>query len=180
MESQIKLPITKFDAAKRQLETAIRLWFYSGDPVSIHTLVAAAHQVLHDLNKKHGGRPSMRDAKAYIKPAAQERYFKTITEAENFFKHADRDPEATHLFKPEGTPFFLMDAVIIYEELTGEAVPIFKVFSMWMLLHFPQIIKEERQSKFAENQILLEPAKELAKMEFFATFLPVVMKQLGI
>jgi hypothetical protein len=41
--------ISKFDAAKRQLETAIRLWFHSGDPVSVHTLAAASHQLLHDL-----------------------------------------------------------------------------------------------------------------------------------
>jgi|ERR1039458_1415946 hypothetical protein len=180
MKPQIKLPITKFDAAKRQLETAIRLWFHSGDPVSIHTLVAAAHQVLHDLNQKSGGRPSMRSG-VNIKPEFKNRYYKSISEAENFFKHADRDPEATHFFKPEGTPFFLMDAVMIYEELTGESVPIFKVFSSWMLLHFPEILKEEHKSKFAENEILLEQARQkLSKIDFFTTFLPITMKHLGV
>jgi hypothetical protein len=29
--------VSKLDAAKRQLETAIRLYFSDGDPVSIHT-----------------------------------------------------------------------------------------------------------------------------------------------
>src|ERR1035441_4333065 len=166
MKPQIKLPITKFDAAKRQLETAIRLWFHSGDPVSIHTLVAAAHQVLHDLNQKSGGRPSMRSG-VNIKPEFKNRYYKSISEAENFFKHADRDPEATHFFKPEGTPFFLMDAIMIYEELTGEGVPIFKVFSMWIVMRFPETIKEERKSIFAQNQAILKSAHKLNKMEFF-------------
>ena len=181
MVSQIKLPITKFDAAKRQLETAIRLWFYSGDPVSIHTLVAAAHQVLHDLSKKHGGQPSMRDAGVYIKPEARDRYFKIITEAENFFKHANRDPEATLFFKPEVTPFYLMDSVMVYESITGEFVPVFKVFAGWMLLHYPEILKEEHKAKFDENQIALEQARQkLSKADFFAALLPIMMKHQGI
>ena len=119
-------------------------------------------------------------AGANIKPEFQDRYRKLICEAENFFKHADRDPEATHFFEPEGTPFFLMDAIMIYQELTGEAVPIFKVFSIWIVLHFPETIKEERKSIFAQNQAILKSAHKLNKMEFFTTFLPAVMKQLGI
>ena len=31
--------VTKLDAARRQLRTAIRLWFQEADPVSIHTLL---------------------------------------------------------------------------------------------------------------------------------------------
>jgi hypothetical protein len=38
--------VSKLDAAKRQLETVIRLYFSNGDPVSIHTLTAAAYNVL--------------------------------------------------------------------------------------------------------------------------------------
>lgn len=52
-----KLKISKLDAAKRQLETAIRLYFNSADPVSIHTLACAAHSIISDLNKKYKGKP---------------------------------------------------------------------------------------------------------------------------
>jgi hypothetical protein len=34
----MKVRVTKLDAAKKQLETAIMLYFHDGDPVSIHTL----------------------------------------------------------------------------------------------------------------------------------------------
>ena len=44
-----KLAITKLDAARRQLETAITLWFHDADPVSVHTLVMAAHGFLKHL-----------------------------------------------------------------------------------------------------------------------------------
>jgi hypothetical protein len=44
--------VTKQDAAKRQLETAIGLWFSEGDEVSTHTLATSALKVLHDVGGK--------------------------------------------------------------------------------------------------------------------------------
>jgi hypothetical protein len=46
------LTISKLDAAKRQLETVIRLYFSNGDPVAIHTLTGAAHTVVRDIGAK--------------------------------------------------------------------------------------------------------------------------------
>jgi hypothetical protein len=47
--TESKIKITKMDAAKRQVRTAIKLWFMEEDPVSIHTLVSAAHEIIHTL-----------------------------------------------------------------------------------------------------------------------------------
>jgi hypothetical protein len=44
------LRISKLDAAKRQLETAITLYFNSGDWVSIHALAGAAYMIIRDVN----------------------------------------------------------------------------------------------------------------------------------
>ena len=41
--------VTKLEAASRQLDTAIRLFFSGGDAVSIHTLAAAAFNVFADI-----------------------------------------------------------------------------------------------------------------------------------
>jgi len=49
-----KLHLSKLDAALRQLETAVTLYFHSSDPISIHTLTAAAYNVLQGI-KKHRG-----------------------------------------------------------------------------------------------------------------------------
>jgi hypothetical protein len=46
MSAPTELHISKLDAAKRQLEVAIRLYFAWGDPVAIHTLAAAAINLL--------------------------------------------------------------------------------------------------------------------------------------
>ena len=50
-----KLCVSKLEAGKRQLETAITLYFNYGDPVSIHSLSAAAYVIFRDLNKRRGG-----------------------------------------------------------------------------------------------------------------------------
>lgn len=49
-----RIQISKLEAAKRQRDTAIKMWFADGDPVSIHTLAAAAHQIINDVNEKIG------------------------------------------------------------------------------------------------------------------------------
>ena len=48
--------VTKIDAAVRQLNCAVELFFENGDPVPIHTLVCAAHLIVHDINRAQGGR----------------------------------------------------------------------------------------------------------------------------
>ena len=68
MDSQ-ELHISKLDAARRQLDTAVRLYFSEADPVSIHTLAAASYQLIVDVNKACGGgaSPMLVDSQ-YVKP----------------------------------------------------------------------------------------------------------------
>jgi hypothetical protein len=47
--------ISKIAAAQRQLDAAIRMFFGREDDVAIHTVAAAAFQVLRDVIKKRGG-----------------------------------------------------------------------------------------------------------------------------
>ena len=49
-----RITITKIEGARRQIEFAASLWFQDGDPVVIHTLVAAGHHVCHDIVKSRG------------------------------------------------------------------------------------------------------------------------------
>ncbi len=52
--------VNKELAARGQLHTAIALWFSYGDPVSIHTLAAAAQGILQGLAGKDHQPPHMR------------------------------------------------------------------------------------------------------------------------
>lgn len=40
--------ITKLDAARRQIDAAIHLYFEEGDEIAVHTLVCAAHILIID------------------------------------------------------------------------------------------------------------------------------------
>lgn len=44
--------ISKIEAVKRQVNTAIQLYFHQMDPVAIHTLTCAAHEILVCMCKK--------------------------------------------------------------------------------------------------------------------------------
>jgi len=64
------LHLTKLEVAKRQLETAVVLYFHESDPVSIHTLTAASYEVLGDLSKRAGQLPGLEATiREHVKPS---------------------------------------------------------------------------------------------------------------
>jgi hypothetical protein len=80
--------ITKLDAAKSQLATAIRLYFEDCDPVSVHTLALAASEIIDRLCVSKGT-PAMRSSflEAII-PGRRKEFADSLNKARNFFKHA--------------------------------------------------------------------------------------------
>ncbi|MBI5397688.1 MAG: hypothetical protein HZA91_20515 [Verrucomicrobia bacterium] len=131
--------VSKLDAARRQLETAIRLYFHGTDPVSIHTLTAAAYNVLRDLNQDHGKMPMLcKDVfPKMVKPEFEDECKKKLNEAENFFKHADKDPDAILTFRSGQTEWLLFEACYKYSELTAENVPLLALFKCWFVASKP-------------------------------------------
>jgi len=55
MVGYTQIKVSKLDAARRQLETAIRLYFSEADPISIHALMSAAYQGVNG-HKRCAGR----------------------------------------------------------------------------------------------------------------------------
>ena len=137
MMKQIK--ISKLDAARRQLLTAIRLYFNHGDIVSTHTLAAAAFKITCNICDKD---PSLSDSltdwvEALVKPENKKEFWKKYHETSNFFKHADHDPDSAHEFYPEQTENILFHAVYQYRNLTGEWSPEIRLFSTWYMIRHP-------------------------------------------
>ncbi len=141
-----KIIVSKLDASKRQLETAIRLYFNNGDPVAIHTLACAAHDILTTLNKKYRGHP-MIVSDIIIKKEYKKEFMQTIRKPQNFFKHADKDSEKTIDFRPEVTQYFIFDACCKYEEITGEIIPNFGIFRGWFIGHYIDIFQYSEKEK---------------------------------
>ena len=155
--SNPKLKITKMDAAKRQLETAIELYFNDADPVSIHTLAGAAHTIISDLNNKNNGEP-MSISDRNITEEYKKEFRDKINEAKNHFKHADKDPEATIDFNPEVNELYIFDACEKYIELTSEKPRNFLIFRAWFLANHPNVLVDSKENtEFIErNKAVLE------------------------
>jgi len=131
-EDDIDFQVSKLDAARRQMETAIRLYFSEADPVSIHTLTSAAYELLSDINRAKGGSPMLKEqAPTWVRPDAKDEAKRSLNKAMNFFKHADRDTNGVLDFSLGPTQLLLYDACRKYRELTGETVPLLAVFDIW-------------------------------------------------
>src|SRR3954463_16103691 len=78
--------IAKLEAAKRQLDAAIRIFFKNEDMLAVHIVSRAAFRVLYDLTKDDAVIKQALDA--HIKKVSLKRF----NEETNFLKHADQDP----------------------------------------------------------------------------------------
>ncbi len=125
---------TKFEVAESQLITAIKLYFNDDDPVSIHTLIRASHEILDGLcNFKKIERSVLhKGVESFINPEFKKLVFKKTSEAKNFFKHTKKDPEDVINWNPELSEYFIWDAISLYERLKNKEISsemfIFKVY----------------------------------------------------
>jgi hypothetical protein len=129
--------LNKLDVAGRQLQTAIYFSFQYADPISIHTLTAAAYNILRDICGKTG-MPQVLIKGLLIDLVRQEKkkeFISLLNKAENFFKHADRNHKDTITFNPGQTELLIYDACSKYQELTGNLIPIFYLFQAWFLVN---------------------------------------------
>ena len=108
------LRLSKIDAARRQIESAIWLWFLDADIVSVHTLTAAAHRILTDLAEQRGVNP-LPFTKAYLPTRHEKEASRRFRDAEAFFKHAKN--AETYGFDEIWIELYLFDAVMAYAHL---------------------------------------------------------------
>lgn len=141
-DSSRTIVITKLDAARRQLRTALRLWFHDGDPVSIHALLAAAHEIIHRLYRNQGFVNLIFDSDV-IKDEFRGSFAKLIKQAPNFFKHASNEDELETPFSFNAEvndllPVFLIQALCDMEEKLGlEEL----AYAYWMKLFKPDVFQ---------------------------------------
>lgn len=161
---------TKLDAARRQLETAITLLFTSGDAISTHTLAYAAFGILKDVAGHRGGSGVMATAEALVSAGRKGEFWKGFSRAGNFFKHADRDPDAVLIGMPEEENEALISiALSIYEGLGCIKSVELQAFSLWWsCINFERIcdVKEPFISWLNENhgRLHADSRKELLEL----------------
>jgi len=141
------MTLTKIEAAEQNLRYAIMLLFHRSLPVPIETLNSAASGILRPMAKSRGIEPFLHDA-LLIKDEFRKNWIGVLHEAQNFFKHADKDEEASLEYKEEMTHFLLAETCYLYRHLASnnhlahrqlkEAI----AFEIWFALKYPHLLKE--------------------------------------
>lgn len=90
----LETPISKLDAARRQINCAVRLFLKGEDILAVHTLACAAFGILTDYDRRTNRGCGWLKAMRH-EPDDWSR------KLANFLKHADRDPHDTISPYPE-------------------------------------------------------------------------------
>ncbi len=112
------LMLTKFQVAESQLLTAIRLYFEDGDPVSVHTLISAANEILDILCKHNGlgeGAVSF-GIKDVENVKVKKKILDAVNRSKNFFKHSTKNPDEVIEFKSRLNDYVIADTTILYKK----------------------------------------------------------------
>lgn len=168
--------VGKVEAARRQLREAILLFFEGRDLIAVHTLAAASLQVFADVGATAGASSLLKDAR-FIREDKKKLWFDSLHEAQNFFKHADRDPSASLNFKPSTTPYYILDSVLLEAQLQKSLSPASNCFLLWFYLAHPDVLTDEPYQTFskATNATGIE-AKDF---EFFRELILRIEQQRG-
>lgn len=173
-----KLPVTKIECAVRQLEVAITIWFYDGDPVVICTLTHAAYEIIHSINTIRGGPPMIVDC-ANIQDDFKKDVAAIFRADANFLKHAGQDPDEIHFLGPLLLPGRMLDAVSAYNRFNFGKRPIFEVLVLWLQFHQPVLFSEVCE-KCTIQGVLIDRNFGGTKHGFFEESMPLFMGRLAI
>jgi hypothetical protein len=121
--------IFKLDAALRQLDTAIELWFRDGDGLSAFTLAYASLKLLQNLYA-HQGNDGFDQALDQLTRGSG--VHNSMARIANFLKHADRDPDdVLSFFHPDLTMAVIGLATLLYRRLTDSLSLKMQAFDSW-------------------------------------------------
>jgi hypothetical protein len=88
----VKISVDKEDAARRQIDAAIRMLFSHEDPVAIHTLAMAAFGILKDLARENIQSDLEQIIASMIAPEKAKAFWNIIKRPANFGSSGKRVP----------------------------------------------------------------------------------------
>lgn len=165
--------ITKLEAAARQLDTAIHLFFCNGDAVSVHSLAASAFNVFADLAERKGSRNSWRVRMRDSSDLSMRDLNRLLREGWNFFKHAEHDPDGILHFDEQETEDFLFMAVLESGNLF-KTTCCMQAYQLWYIATHPQSCSPDepvfsRTSELFPNISVLSRSRQIEAGRNFLT-----------
>lgn len=125
------LELTKINVAEALIKTAVRLFFEDGDPVPVYALANAAREILTSVGAHEGVTTLLhalgaRDGKTLQELTTESR------KIANFFKHADRDPQAKIEFREDEVNSVLAIACQDFGRITGGMPVEAQIYEVWV------------------------------------------------
>lgn len=169
MDKPIK--ISKTDAARRQLETAIKIFFTEGDSVSVHTLASASSDILKDISKKTKKKTIHTELVEVILPDKKQEVLDIVNKPKQFFKHASRDHLEILDFYPSVNEYTLFIAVQAYASLCGEVTAPMMAFRAYFYMKHFELFKKSENTEiwkhFAKSVDIQDKRQFLVLIELF-------------
>jgi hypothetical protein len=143
-----KIRINKLDAARRQINAAIRMTFEGEDPVAIHSVIAAGHRIIRDICEQRGDIESYLRFTDWIAPGHEREFWQAVNASANFIKHADKDAADIHELDEEASDYMIIFATKWYKDLGNSISTEMNVFAAWWSLQHPNALKPEVLAQF--------------------------------
>lgn len=132
----MSIVINKYQAAYKQLNTAINLYFSGGDLVSVHTLAGAAHIIFHDLVEYKYPKKSWESIASVDNAMKLSEFLNIARKPQNFLKHANKDPNDNYTLNEEDTEYLLFFIIQNLCELLEEDEALSNeasVYQLWFM-----------------------------------------------
>jgi hypothetical protein len=132
--------VTKMDAVRRQLRTAVRMFFEDRDTIATYTVAAAVEGLLGGLLKHAGKAHPFRDSDIIV-PEHKKEFFRLLNRPQNFFKHSDDDPEGVLEFAPVSLEYVPFECAVLYHLYAGRPLREAWIFTFWFSVEHPNLVK---------------------------------------
>jgi hypothetical protein len=149
----VKVRINKLDAARRQIDAAVRMTFANEDPVAIHSVVAAGHRIIRDICEQRGDIESYLRFTDWIAEGHEKDFWNAMNASANFIKHADKDANDIHELDDEVSDFMIAFAAKWYRDLGNSPSVEMRTFVGWWMLQQPEAFKPEIWAQFEKAGI---------------------------
>jgi hypothetical protein len=137
------IKVNKIEAARRQIDTAIRLLFDNEDPVAIHTLTMAGFRILRDLADKRNSSAN-KLVQSIIRPGMEGKFWGSMQSFANFLKHANTDPDGIiDNIQEEINDVTLLLASLYYQDLKHQFTPEMLALCGWYSAIHPDLVRED-------------------------------------
>jgi hypothetical protein len=161
------IQVSKLDAARRNLRTAIRLWFTDGDPVAIHTLASTAHEIVHTLFRRCGLKGLLFDSRM-VKDEYRSKWAAHITKPYTFFKHARHDPDGVIDFNPDVNEGLMMACVHGLSRMEEDVDLEEWAFGQWMKIQHPEYFYGDDGKPLSPDEF--KEHRDIPRRVFFDNF----------